>query len=99
MAVHLLTTEEVAERFRTSPATVRYWRHIGLVVEHAAADAHPGGADADVAPVPDGGRARAEPVGHLFGGQQLDGHGSSRGDGDEIRTNVRHREKAPIWGV
>jgi hypothetical protein len=29
MAVRLLTTEEVAERFRTSPATVRYWRHIG----------------------------------------------------------------------
>jgi len=24
-----LITEEVAERFRTSPETVRYWRHIG----------------------------------------------------------------------
>ncbi len=24
----LLTTEEVAELYRTSPATVRYWRHI-----------------------------------------------------------------------
>ena len=23
-----LTTEEVAERFRTSPGTVRYWRHV-----------------------------------------------------------------------
>jgi excisionase family DNA binding protein len=29
MTVRLLTTEEVAERFRTSPSTVRYWRHIG----------------------------------------------------------------------
>jgi len=25
----LLTTNEVAELYRTSPATVRYWRHIG----------------------------------------------------------------------
>jgi len=25
MVVPLLTTEEVAERFRTSPSTVRYW--------------------------------------------------------------------------
>jgi hypothetical protein len=25
MSVRLLTTEEVAARFRTSPATVRYW--------------------------------------------------------------------------
>ncbi|MDP9437057.1 MAG: helix-turn-helix domain-containing protein [Actinomycetota bacterium] len=24
-----LTTDEVAERFRTSPGTCRYWRHIG----------------------------------------------------------------------
>lgn len=24
-----LTTDEVAERFRTSPASVRYWNHIG----------------------------------------------------------------------
>ncbi|MBR7744452.1 helix-turn-helix domain-containing protein [Phycicoccus sp. BSK3Z-2] len=24
-----LTTEEVAERFRTSVETVRYWRHVG----------------------------------------------------------------------
>lgn len=30
MTVRLLTTEEVAARFRTSPATVRYWRHIGI---------------------------------------------------------------------
>lgn len=30
MNVRLLTTEEVAERFRTSPATVRSWRHIGI---------------------------------------------------------------------
>lgn len=29
MAARLLTTEEVAERFRTSPCTVRYWRHLG----------------------------------------------------------------------
>lgn len=29
MAERLLTTEEVAEHFRTVPATVRYWRHIG----------------------------------------------------------------------
>jgi excisionase family DNA binding protein len=26
-----LTTEEVAERFRTVPETVRYWRHIGKI--------------------------------------------------------------------
>lgn len=25
----LLTTDELAELYRTSPATVRYWRHIG----------------------------------------------------------------------
>lgn len=25
----LLTTEEVATLYRTSPATVRYWRHVG----------------------------------------------------------------------
>ncbi len=24
-----LVTEEIAQRFRTSPGTVRYWRHIG----------------------------------------------------------------------
>lgn len=30
MTVRLLTTEEVADRFRTSPATVRYWRHLGI---------------------------------------------------------------------
>lgn len=30
MTSHLLTTEDVAVRFRTSPATVRYWRHIGI---------------------------------------------------------------------
>jgi predicted DNA-binding transcriptional regulator AlpA len=29
MTVRLLTTEEVAQRFRTSPSTVRYWRHLG----------------------------------------------------------------------
>ncbi len=28
MGTYLLT-DEVAERCRTSPATVRYWRHIG----------------------------------------------------------------------
>jgi DNA-binding transcriptional MerR regulator len=26
-----LTTEEVARRYRTSPGTVRYWRHIGYI--------------------------------------------------------------------
>lgn len=25
-----LTTAEVAERYRTSPSTVRYWRHAGI---------------------------------------------------------------------
>lgn len=25
----LLTTEEVADHFRTVPSTLRYWRHIG----------------------------------------------------------------------
>jgi predicted DNA-binding transcriptional regulator AlpA len=25
----MLTTEEVADLLRTSPATVRYWRHVG----------------------------------------------------------------------
>ena len=30
MTVRLLTTEEVAQRFRTSPSTVRYWRHLGI---------------------------------------------------------------------
>jgi excisionase family DNA binding protein len=25
----LLTTEEVADLLRTSPSTVRYWRHLG----------------------------------------------------------------------
>jgi len=24
-----MTTEEVARRYRTSPGTIRYWRHIG----------------------------------------------------------------------
>jgi DNA-binding transcriptional MerR regulator len=24
-----LTTAEVAERYRTAPSTIRYWRHIG----------------------------------------------------------------------
>ena len=28
MGPRYLTTTEVAERFRTSPETVRYWRHI-----------------------------------------------------------------------
>jgi DNA-binding transcriptional MerR regulator len=30
MTAHLLTTEEVAERFRTSPSTVRYWRQLRI---------------------------------------------------------------------
>ena len=30
MTVRLLTTDGVAERFRTSPSTVRYWRHLGV---------------------------------------------------------------------
>jgi DNA-binding transcriptional MerR regulator len=30
MNIRLLTTAEVAERFRTSPSTVRYWRHLGI---------------------------------------------------------------------
>ncbi|SSC22013.1 Winged helix-like DNA-binding domain superfamilydomain-containing protein [Klenkia terrae] len=30
MTSRLLTTEDVAARFRTSPATVRYWRHAGI---------------------------------------------------------------------
>ena len=30
MTARLLTTEEVAVRFRTSPATIRYWPHIGI---------------------------------------------------------------------
>ncbi len=30
MTVRLLTTEEVAQRFRTRPSTVRYWRHLGI---------------------------------------------------------------------
>jgi predicted DNA-binding transcriptional regulator AlpA len=29
MPERLLTTEEVASYFRTVPATVRYWRHVG----------------------------------------------------------------------
>lgn len=29
MTDRLLTTEEVADLFRTVPATVRYWRHVG----------------------------------------------------------------------
>lgn len=29
MSQHLLTTEDVAEHFRTVPATVRYWRYVG----------------------------------------------------------------------
>lgn len=28
-AVRYFTTEDVAERYRTSTGTVRYWRHIG----------------------------------------------------------------------
>ncbi len=30
MEIRYLTTDEVAVRYRTSPATVRYWRHIGV---------------------------------------------------------------------
>ncbi|GAA4302011.1 helix-turn-helix domain-containing protein [Klenkia terrae] len=30
MTSRLLTTEDVAARFRTSPVTVRYWRHAGI---------------------------------------------------------------------
>jgi hypothetical protein len=26
-----LTTAEVAERYRTAPGTVRYWKHIGYI--------------------------------------------------------------------
>lgn len=26
-----LTTAEVAQRFRTSPETVRYWKHVGKI--------------------------------------------------------------------
>lgn len=29
MARTLLTTAEVAARLRTSPSTIRYWRHVG----------------------------------------------------------------------
>ena len=29
MDERLLTTDEVAAYFRTSPATARYWRHLG----------------------------------------------------------------------
>ena len=29
MAETFLTTAELAERWRTSPETIRYWRHIG----------------------------------------------------------------------
>lgn len=29
MGSKYLTTEEVAERYRTSPETVRFWRHVG----------------------------------------------------------------------
>ncbi len=29
MGSKYLTTEEVAERYRTSPETVRFWRHAG----------------------------------------------------------------------
>ncbi|NEC30617.1 helix-turn-helix domain-containing protein [Streptomyces sp. SID8111] len=28
-----MTTEEVARRYRTSPGTIRYWRHIGYIPE------------------------------------------------------------------
>ncbi|MFI9610357.1 helix-turn-helix domain-containing protein [Streptomyces sp. NPDC052023] len=26
-----LTTDEVAQRYRTAPSTVRYWKHIGYI--------------------------------------------------------------------
>ncbi len=29
MQSEYLTTEEIAQLFRTSPGTVRYWRHVG----------------------------------------------------------------------
>lgn len=31
MSSRNLTTAEVATRYRTSPSTVRYWRHIGYL--------------------------------------------------------------------
>ncbi len=49
MEPHYLTTEEVAELLRTSPETVRYWRHtgkgpqsfkVGRRVLYAADDVH-----------------------------------------------------------
>src|SRR4051812_36656186 len=57
-----------------------------LVVQPPPTDAEAGGPVADVAPVPDGGGAGAEALGHLLSGQQADGHGSSRGNGDGGRT-------------
>ncbi|WP_240810745.1 helix-turn-helix transcriptional regulator [Streptomyces tendae] len=29
--VQYLTTAEVAERYRTAPSTIRYWKHIGYI--------------------------------------------------------------------
>jgi len=29
MGEHYMTTTEVAERYRTSPESVRFWRHVG----------------------------------------------------------------------
>ncbi|MEH0543274.1 helix-turn-helix domain-containing protein [Streptomyces sp. B21-105] len=31
MSTRYLTTKEVAERYRTVPSTVRYWKHIGYI--------------------------------------------------------------------
>jgi DNA-binding transcriptional MerR regulator len=30
-SVQYLTTDEVAKRYRTSPSTIRYWRHTGYL--------------------------------------------------------------------
>src|SRR3954469_18886231 len=50
---------------------------LGFLIEHSAADSYAGRAAADVSPVADGGRAGAEPLGHLLGGQQPHRHDSS----------------------
>jgi hypothetical protein len=40
MTVRLLTTEELAQRFRTSPSTDRFWRHIGIGPGRTPTTAH-----------------------------------------------------------